>query len=314
MNECKKFLDAEIAKAIPRLRQRFRTPHQLSLAATELATSLRIIFGNIVEVIRTIKDDYGALHVILLQQTVNFKKSMDFYLPMVNRLIAFAAATQGATVCPPLMSSVKSDYCNDKVHHSTDGVMRLFAVHHKMNNYLRKLLVNQDITATALTDVLLEVVERKTPPPPSSRFGERIPKIEDFFYENYLLSPAKKYVCIKTKNTQEPYRFSERDFPWLSVTITDSMYRAAVAKLPTRRRFNRHGSAVAISPGASYAHWAQNLKEYAPIRQCQNKAAIFYVALGTNDAFFLEKRLKTLFKRLNPRQQRGGRRNTQQRC
>ena len=92
------------------------------------------------------------------------------------------------------------------------------------------------------------------------------------------------------------------------------MYRAAVAKLPTRRRFNRHGSAVAISPGASYAHWAQNLKEYAPIRQCQNKAAIFYVALGTNDAFFLEKRLKTLFKRLNPRQQRGGRRNTQQRC
>ena len=58
----------------------------------------------------------------------------------------------------------------------------------------------------------------------------------------------------------------------------------------------------------------KTLKGYAPIRQLQNKAAHFYVALETDDAFVLEKRLKKLFKNLNPRKQCCGRRNTQQRC
>ena len=88
------------------------------------------------------------------------------------------------------------------------------------------------------------------------------------------------------------------------------MYRGAVAQHQISRRFNRHGSAVAISPGSSYAHWRQNLKTYPPIQQCQNKAALFYISLGTNDAFFLEKRMKKLFKRLNPQKRKSNRGRT----
>ena len=310
MNEFEDFLATEISNSIAHLERSFKTPKQVKLAASELAISLRIVYHNMVDVICTVKDDYRPLHIILLQQTCNFKKDMNFYLPMVNRLIDFVASTHSASVCPPLMSKVKSDYCPDKIHHSRNGVVRLFSIHHKVNNSLRKLMVDQEFTADTLNDVLRSLVERKSPPPKSKKFGPRVPRIDDFYFENYFLSPARKYVCIRRKDTQMPYQFAGKEFPWLSLTITDSMYRGAVAQHQIARRFNRHGSAVAISPGSSYAHWRQNLKAYAPIQQCQNKAALCYISLGTNDAFFLEKRIKALFKKLNPPKGNGNRRNT----
>ena len=296
----KRFLDAEIDKAKPELQKQFKAPWQLDLAASELATSITIVYDHIVEVISVINNDYGALYLILVQQTVNFKKTMEFYLPKVNRLIDVAAAIHGVSVCSPLMSHMKSDYCGDKIHHSKNGVMRLFALHHKVNNKLRRLMIKQEFNATTLTDVLSSQVSQKTPPGKSTQFGERIPKIADFYYENYFLTPARKYMCIKSKGTSKPYHFSGKEFPKLSLTLTDSMYRAAVAKFPSRCRINRHGSTVAISPGSSYVHWAKNLKAYEPLWQCRNTAAIIYVTLGTNDVFFLEKRMKTLFKKAQP--------------
>ena len=313
MNEFEEFLSAEISNSIIYLKRNFKTPEQVKLAVSELAISLRVVFENMVGAIDTVKNEYNPLHIILIQQTCNFKKNMEFYLPMVNRLINFAATNQGASLCPPIMSKVKSDYCPDKVHHSRNGVARLFAIHHKVNNNLRKLLVDEQLTSDTLSGVLTTLVERKSPPPKSKNFGPRIPRIENFYYENYFLSPARKYVCIRTKDTPKPYKFSGREFAWLSITITDSMYRGAVAQQQISRRFNRHGSAVAISPGSSYAHWRQNLKSYTPLKQCQNKAAIFYISLGTNDASFLEKRMKSLFKKLNPRKKGGGRRPTKKR-
>ena len=102
MNEFEDFLATEISNSIAHLERSFKTPKQVKLAASELAISLRIVYHNMVDVICTVKDDYRPLHIILLQQTCNFKKDMNFYLPMVNRLIDFVASTHSASVCPPL--------------------------------------------------------------------------------------------------------------------------------------------------------------------------------------------------------------------
>ena len=177
----KRFLDAEIDKAKPELQKQFKAPWQLDLAASELATSITIVYDHIVEVISVINNDYGALYLILVQQTVNFKKTMEFYLPMVNRR---SRCRNSLSVCLSFMSHVKSDYCGDKIHHSKNGVMRLFALHHKVNNKLRRLMIKQEFNATTLTDVLSSQVSQKTPPGKSTQFGERIPKIADFYYKN----------------------------------------------------------------------------------------------------------------------------------
>ena len=62
----KRFLDAEIDNAKLELQKQFKTPKQLDLAASELATSIRIVYDRIVEVISVINNDYATLYLILV--------------------------------------------------------------------------------------------------------------------------------------------------------------------------------------------------------------------------------------------------------
>ena len=96
----KRFLDTEIDNAKLELQKQFKTPKQLDLAASELATSIRIVYDRIVEVISVINNDYATLYLILVWQRVDLKKTMEFYLSMVNRLIAVAAAIHRVSVSP----------------------------------------------------------------------------------------------------------------------------------------------------------------------------------------------------------------------
>ena len=71
----KRLLDAKIDNA--KLEKWFKTARQLDLTASELAISIRIVYDHIIKIFSVINNDYGALYLILVQQTVNFKKAIE---------------------------------------------------------------------------------------------------------------------------------------------------------------------------------------------------------------------------------------------
>lgn len=272
-------------------------PRNTNVIDAAFNKALDTIYTNIQTVTRTLLTVYNARYVVLILQTMRFNPLRNIFFLIVNKIIEFVATTEGVCICPPLMSPVMEDFSRDKVHHSVKGIVRLFCHHHKLCGLINQSIFPNPLSVQTLSNILSEQIDTPSLDPSGRSYGQGIPRVNSFVDEHYERTRAGKYLYLYKRQSIRPYHFAGKSYQALTVTITDSMFRPAMSTFDNPRRLCRHGGVLGISPGASYAHWAINLRHHPSCLELKQFAPVFMVSLGTNDVFYLEKTLKRLKKR-----------------